>query len=48
MLLLPFSTSSVKVEADYLLGVKMMEGTVPDTYFSGIQNQSETVFHQVS
>lgn len=48
MLLLPFSTSSIKVEGNYPLIVKLIEGIVPDTYFSGIHKNSETVFRQVS
>ena len=48
MLLLPFSTSSIKVEGNYPLIVKLIEGTVPDAYFSGINKNSETVFRQVS
>lgn len=48
MLLLPFSTSSIKVEGNYPLIVKLIEGTVPDAYFSGIHKNSETVFRQVS
>lgn len=48
MLLLPFSTSSIKIEGNYPLIIKLIEGTVPDAYFSGIHKNSETVFQQVS
>lgn len=48
MLILPFSSSNIKVAGDYPLIIKLIEGTVPDAYFSGMNKKSETVFRPVS
>lgn len=48
MLILPFSSKPLKIEANYPLAVKMVEGTVPESYFNGMNNNSPSVSLPIS
>lgn len=48
MLILPFSEHPLKVEANYPLTVKMIEGKVPEAFFQGMNQNSPSISLPVS